>query len=111
MVHRRPPCDIQRLDAETLAHIFKYVEFHARCGLTKCHAGHCGSQSPFSFSTVGVCRMRRRREVLPLVCKQWQAAAGAHSPIWNSCQLSLPERQPHDPAPAAATLRWSAVVR
>lgn len=53
MVHRRPPCDIQRLDAETLAHIFKYVEFHARCGLTKCHAGHCGSQSPFSFSTVG----------------------------------------------------------
>lgn len=64
---------------------------------------HLGSK----IQCVGVCC---RREVVPLVCKQWRAASGPQSPIWESCEVSYPSRV-FVPDLALPILRWSAVVQ
>ena len=46
-----------------------------------------------------------RREVLPLVCKAWAEACGPDSPVWESCELSVP------PVAVCTRMRWHNALR
>ena len=51
-----------------------------------------------------------RREVLPLVCKAWAEACGPDSPVWESCELSVPPRAVHM-RPTNTRMHWHNALR